>query len=486
MRQSFANGDGTWSVLMHMPGERLLVWDPCHDSLEEVVISADWNSEQNGTTYQLLHDSRGRVYFPHRGWYDPQGRSIASDGPRPQEEMTWFGDLGDCAVGINVQGATASLGLWEYASGAVRLIGSVPECHVQNVTLTASGKIVGISLYGDFFRFDARSGDLEYSRRLPTDAVGSVVCVCRIDDNRILGTTYNTQRFWEMCLSTQQGIDNGRVAPGFGEITRLKKVGSKVYMAAYNGGELLEFNPNLRSRFPENPRVVAAPAGGLRPVGICTDGRHLFYTCSRKYGHLGSTLTRYDTRTGRADNVLNPLPDQQIHSLFYDKVEHRLIAGTTYHADCQSCPPSTNICYFAVLDAETLRPTQTWPAPEGTISAYVCGPVGGGRWVFRCEGTSPDSSQSGTFVFDIRKDALLSADQLKPLPHGTREVCYSGRLGQFFLLFARRIELWDLDKTRLLKLVYCGKEMIQRIAVDGNALLVVLPREVLVMENNYE
>jgi hypothetical protein len=71
MRQSFPNGDGTWSVVVCLPGNRLLVWDPRSDALEEVAINAEDAIEQNGTAYQLLRDDRWGVYFPGRGWYDP-------------------------------------------------------------------------------------------------------------------------------------------------------------------------------------------------------------------------------------------------------------------------------------------------------------------------------------------------------------------------------------------------------------------------------
>ena len=483
MRLSFPNGDGTWSVLMHVPGERLVVWDPRSDALEEVVIAAEWATEQDGTTYHLLRDEKQHVYFPHRGWYDPRHRGFTQDGPRPQTEMTWFGNLGSSAVGINSDGTSASLGLWDFASGEVQPIGSIPNCHVQAVRLTASGKIVAVNLYGEFFRLDARTGALEYSRRLPTDAVGAIDCVCRIGEDRVLGTPYITQRFWETNLRTQEAADNGRVAPGFGEIMQLQKVGSKLYMAAYNGGELVEFDPNLPARFPENPRVVADPPGAMRPVGICTDGRHVFYSCSRNYGHLGSTLTRYDTRTGHAYDVLNPLPEQQIRSLAYDKTNRRLFGGTTYHADCQSCPPSTDTCYFATFDVETLQPTQLWPAPTGTVTAYIPGPVGAGRWLFRCQGSFLDGIKDATFIFDPRLEAVPSPDQLQPLPAGTREVQYSGCTGRFVLLFEKSVESWDMRRSRQLKVLHSGRHRIQRIAVDGHALIVVLPREVLVLEN---
>jgi len=490
MRYSFPNGDGTWTIVMHMPGERLLVWDPRTDGLEEVDISYTQELvHTNGSTYQLLRDKRWGVYFPFRGWYNPLTRSFGGDGPQPHGEMTWFGNLGDSAVGVNAQGATASLGLWNFATGEVQHIATVTDCHVQNFNLTASGKIVAVSLYGEFHKYDARTGALELSRRMETDAIGAVDCICRIDRDRVVGTPFITQRFWESNLATGQGSDSGRVAPGFGEIMQIQPLGGKIYMAAYTGGELVEYDPGSPARFPENPRVVADPPGGMRPVAICTDGRHVFYSCSREYGNLGSTLTRYDTHTGQVLDMPDPVRDQQIRSLMHDTANKRLWGGTTFHADCQSCPPTTDICYFAAFDVETLQATETWAAPAGTITASVLGPLDSHRWLFRCEGEFTGGASGGNFAFDPLNGEVPSGDRLQALPDGTRAVEFSGRAGLFVLLVEQRVEMWDMNSHIQVKVLHDSPEWIQRIAVDGDSIIVVLSREIVVLEeclNNHD
>lgn len=241
--------------------------------------------------------------------------------------MTWFARRGRRAWGTTHEHGNARVGLWDMDSGAVHDVCTVPDSQVLNMNLTESGKIVAVNIYGEFMRFDGESGALEMSRRLPTDACGAIDCLCRIDENRLLGTPFITQRFWEVDLKTGRGVDCGRAAPGCGEVLRTWKLGGKVYMAAYTGGELVEYDPAVHPHFPENPRVVAVPPHGMRPVASADDGRRIFYACSHPYGHLGSILTRYDTRTGEAVYRDDPLPEQQIHSLCYVKASRSLLCG---------------------------------------------------------------------------------------------------------------------------------------------------------------
>ena len=55
--------------------------------------------------------------------------------------------------------------------------------------------------------------------------------------------------------------------------------------------------------------------------------------------------------------------------------------------------------------------------------------------------------------------------------------------GNSNIILERSVELWNLRSSRLLKVLHSGRHRIQRIAVDGNSLLIVLPREVVVLEN---
>jgi hypothetical protein len=77
----------------------------------------------------------------------------------------------------------------------------------------------------------------------------------------------------------------------------------------------------------------------------------------------------------------------------------------------------------------------------------------------------------------------LASAVLRSLPAGTREVLSIGRAGYFLLQFDMSVELWDMRQPRRLTVLHGGRLHIQQVAVDGDAMIVVLPREVLVMEN---
>ncbi len=478
MRWSFPNGDGTYSVSTHVPGNHLLRWNPRTGELQDLVLAADTSSEDtSATTYFLLRDERGRIYVPKKGWFDPRKWQWVKDGPRPETEMTWFARWGTRAVGITYQGSTAHVGIWDMSSGSVAHCCDIADTPLQNVAATPSGSVVGISLYGEFFRYNGITGALEASRWLETDAVGHIDCICRVDERRILGTTFITQRFWEADLKTGTGQDLGRAAPGNGEIMKLVKVGKKIYLAAYTGGELMEYDPSQAARFPENPRVIADPPGGMRPVSICTDGRQVWYSCSREYGNLGCALSRYDTKSGTAVYAKNPLGDLMIHSLVYDKRTRTLLAGTTIHADCQSAKPTACDNCIARLDAMTLAVIERVEVlGNGWMLSWI-GPLSQDVWLAYCRG------EHGGF-FAVPTNPLRNprlTDRL-PVPDDTRSVIFAGRKGHFVLGRDSGVEYWDLLKNHKLEVLQKPGRPIRKIEVQGNDVLILHPDRIRILE----
>ena len=130
---------------------------------------------------------------------------------------------------------------------------------------------------------------------------------------------YITQRFWIIDTEKGKGFDAGRAAPGRGEVLRVWNIGDKIYMASYTEGILTEYDPAERINFPENPRIVAHPPTGMRPFAHTDDGICLYYSCNHHYGNYGCVLTRYNTQTGEAFYLDDPLPLQNITSLSYSK-----------------------------------------------------------------------------------------------------------------------------------------------------------------------
>lgn len=472
-RFSFPNGDGSYSFVIQCPDEGILRWDPRDETTETLVIRKHMDTEQiaGGTSYRLI-EVEGRWYIPNAGWYDPARRVVDPAGPRPAREATWFGRRDHLAYGWNIEsGWDSSIVTWDLRSGVVAPVCVMPEAGMS-VALDPDDALVAVTLYGDFLRCHARTGALEVARRLPADSIGHVDCLRRIDRDRVLGTPFITQRFWEADLRTRRGRDCGRATSGVGEVLQTWSLRGRIYMASYTRGELVEYDPRAPARYPENPRVVARPHDAMRPVAATDDGRRLFYACSAPYGRLGSTVVRYDTATGESRCAVNPLPDQQIHSLWYDRAGRALLAGSTNAADCNSCPPSSDRCYFARLDPETLAVRDTFEAPPGASGCQILGPMGSGRWLCRVVGKTAAGAWFARF-FVVARDAFRlpppEADLTIPDCYA---ILYAGRPGLFVLLRDAGVELWDVRARACRRRLYRDPKLYRMWVQDASVLFV--------------
>lgn len=476
LRGSFANGDGTFTLILECPGTTLLRWDPRTEVLQPCRVQEPPPASAappDGTVHRLIQDDRGRAYLPGLGWFDPSRRGGTAAGPRPATEMTWFARHGGCAYGARSKDGDITLGVWDMRSGAVRETGRVPNGTVHGLNVTPSGRVVAVSVYGEFLRLDGDSGRLECSRRLPAASIQHVDCLRRIGPTRLLGTPFITQRFWEVDLENGKGVDCGRAAPGMGEVLQTWYVNGRVYMAEYGGGRLVEYDPAEHPHFPENPRTVANPPESMRPIAAADDGRCLFYSCSAHYGHLGSTVTRYDTTTGSSLSVVNPLPGERIVSLRYDAQTVSLLAGTSYEADCRSCPPTSQNCHLARLASSDLRVQEQIEAPSGTVAATLRGPLGDGCWLCQCSGRiawGSDVVVSLLVALESSPALRLDLATAWTLPTGWQGVEYAGVPGLFVVHAGAQLELWDFRQR-------CCREVIHhdaagwRLQVDLDAYL---------------
>ena len=360
---------------------------------------------------------------------------------------------------------------WDMDSGKVERIAKIADADQHGMALTSSGKIVCVDRYGTFSRYDAGSGALELSRRLATDSVGRVDCVCRVDKRTIIGTPFITQRFWKADIRGGEGADCGRAAPDSGQITLTWQMGGKTYMAAYTGSELVEYDASRAARFPENPRVVADPPGGMRPVAGADDGRHIFYASSTMYGTLGGTLTRYDTRTGLAA-YSKPFADQQVMSLFYDRGSKSLLFGASYTADCSSATPASRVTWFGAIDPETLEVVEKVPAPEGTAVVRIVGPLGGGRWLGTLQSEFAFHASPGArwFAFDRGNIRTPTPEDVHDFPEGFRHVIYAGRAGRFVVWVGETIELRDMRSDTRISILARRFQGPQRAGAGGVGL----------------
>lgn len=496
MQVSFPNGDGTYSVILVRPGVTLTRWDPRNETVETDRISTHMDTDfPKAGPSPLIYDDGGRAYFPHHGWYDPRTGAFDRSGPRPEEETTWFARRGNFTYGVKEEQVPVTVVVWDMTSGTVKNLVTIPDSGVFNLNLSRSGKLVGLNKYGEFIRHNLETGVLELSKRLPSLSIQRLDCLCRIDKERLLGTPFITQRFWEVNLKTGKGFDCGRAAPGGGQIAQTWKIGDKIYMAAYSGGELVEYDPSEHPHFPENPRVVASPPDCLRPFAADTDGRNIYYSCSAMYGTLGSTVTKYDTKTGTYIYRKNPLPDQRIHSLWYDKKNKSLLCASSFEAASRSCPPSTNICYFARLSAEDLCVLEKTPVPQGMRNPRwfgvsdrnpsILGPLGKDKWLCLVYGEFPVIESPWWVLCDLNVKPLQrpGPDCLWPEPAGCNgAVHYAGKTGLFVLHSKNKIELWDMRKRRQLETLYTAPGVSEVIVQDGSIYL-VREKDILVLDD---
>lgn len=475
----FANGDGTYTVISRCPGLSMVRWDPRRETVRRTVLDERIDMHaRTGLPLRTIRDDRGRPYLSRYGWYNAARGRFLKTGPRPEQEMTWFGRDGSHAYGAVESGENAMIHEWDMTTGRVRHVRDFPDCQMHQMALSRSGKLICVTQNGVFYRCDAATGAIECTLQLPNMAIGPVDCLVRVDEDHVVGTPFITQRFWQANIRTGEGRDCGRAAPGFGEIMQTVRVGRKTYMAAYTGAELMAYDPARPARYPENPRVAAWPPHAMRPVAIAAGGGSVFYSCSSVYGTLGSTLAGYDTQTGRSRHAVNPIPDQMIRSLHYEPSSRSLLAGTTYDADCGSCRPTTDLCHFARIDAETLACTDRRPAPHGASTARVVGPMGRGRWGCVCE----MRGEPRYVWLVIDRDLKPVGEAPVPLPAGNRQIARAGKVGMFVLANEDRIELWDMRKEKRIS-VLCRQGGVRRLFVQDRSVYLALAREIVVLEN---
>lgn len=493
-RFAFPNGDGTHSTVVQFPGETILRWDPISETVSARVLQKEPIFSQQGTeklTCRLVSNEHGDWYFPGRGWYDARAGTFTPASPSPEVEMTWFARRGPIIYGASARSdglGETTVHMWDTRTGKVTYLLKIADCDIFGVNMTRSGKIVAFTVLGDFYRFDAVSGALEVAKILPLDEHGVNDAFCRIDRDRVLGAPYISSQFWELNLRTKQGQNAGRAHSGWGEICHAVKLQDKVYMTAYTSGELLEYDPQLHPHFPRNPRVVADPPLGMRPMAIATDEKHtLFYSCSLDYGRLGSVVTRYDTRTGRAAYASNPLKDQKIESLHYDRKSRSLICVSSPNADCNSAQVTAPLCHASRLDADDFSVKEFAPFAPDIEAVQLLGPLDGKRRLcfvrLKAEGLP-------SRLIELHRDrfALLADAAKRELPPASNMTpIYAGKPGRFILNIDDRLEIWDMRRDVSLGVLFHPFDTSRfdgyHVFVDHESVFIMRARELVVLED---
>ncbi len=481
MRASFPNGDGTWTLLLNIPGLSLLRWDPVADTLTVRRLRDHMPHAVHHDYSRILQDDRFRLYMPHEGWFDPAEQTLTPLSTPLHREASWLGIRDGNMIGVRANRHDLALIARDLQTGHERHLAVIDNATPHCVSLTSGNQAICVNVYGFMSLHDLDDGHLICSRRLPVDAVQHPDCLRRIDSRRLLGTPFITQRFWEIDLESGRGYDCGRAAPGWGEILQTWRIGGRIYMAEYGGGRLVEYDPAEHSHFPENPRIVAEPTHAMRPIAAADDGRVLWYACSSPYGTLGSTVARYDTQTGAAHHLVNPLPEHKICALWYDADRDLLVASTSISSDCDSAPPTADRACCALLDPATLEVVEQIPAAEGILHATLRGPLGNGRYLISFSGDAPFLN-GGTSYASLSIAPLTVHDDHWPAPGDWLQLQFAGADGLFAIRLADRIELWDMNRHECLRLLHQGAS--KGMVVQERSLYIIRHHDILVDDHS--
>lgn len=476
--------DGTYVGLVVCPGASIVHWDPRAETVTPVRVVEPESGKDvlQGAHPRFVMDEQNRLYLPGRGWYDFSTRAFV-DGPRPEKEANWIVRQGRQVFGCDTQLGEGHVYGWDLDTGKVRHITAIPSCYAEGITLSRNGKLISINITGEFRRHDPATGRMELYRRLPTEAVNGVDHILRLDRNRLLGSYFITQRFWEINLKTGHGFDCGRAAPGGGQIQNFWKVGKKVYMTSYTTGTLMEYDPSQHPHFPENPHVVAEPPHSMRPVAFAQDGRFLYYASNAEYGQLGGTLTRYDAKTGLYRYQVNPIKDQAIWSMWLDKPRGVLLAHTTFRSDCNSCPAPNQTTHHARIRAEDLSLVESFAFPDNMHVGGILGLLDRRR-LLGCYWYSNSDKPLRPHLapIDLARFTPPEDKQLILQPAEWRSIRYGGRPGIFVILTLRGVELWNLATWTRISVLKADKT-VYRIQVQDRSVYLFRPRDLVILEN---
>ena len=126
-------------------------------------------------------------------------------------------------------------------------------------------------------------------------------------------------------------------------------------------------------------------------------------------------------------------------SLGWDQAGRRLLAGSSFYADCQSATPAVESCLFAVLDGATLAVRRTLEAPPGVVYAAVVAPLADGRWLVYLRG--------GPTVFGlltVGADDALGLELIATPFDECADFCAAGPPGWLAVLRQEEVTLWEL------------------------------------------
>ncbi|MFA9479536.1 hypothetical protein ACERK3_14700 [Phycisphaerales bacterium AB-hyl4] len=244
--------------------------------------------------------------------------------------------------------------------------------------------LCGVTVGGRALRWNAAKREREVMDLAEAEGqlVAHAMCVVPELDLAVTAPFIN-QRFSTMKLSTGEGADAGRAAPGGGQINQMlwEPQTRCVLMSSYTSASVTAYDPSKPTGWPANPRVLASAAseGQMRPQALVHDGRYVWMASGPQYGKLDGALSRVDPLTGEMRVWRNLIEDQTPKSLLLD-AEHEWLLGSTWvFADCNSTPPTRDAAMLFVFDRKTLTLREELSVQTGSKGLSVHAALPGGE-----------------------------------------------------------------------------------------------------------
>ncbi len=400
----FSNGDGTYTLRYGECGSGNCVfvrWDPCAKTAKEVL-----KLESAPLYLARLPRLDGKRYLEGVGWISPDGEIC--DGIRPSvSDLFWTDSDERYALGCkwDQKNDVTEVWRWDLVTNEVVKLCDFPDSTEYQIALTQDGGAASVNVYGEFRRYDG-NGNLVVETKLESDRINTSNEFIRADEHTILGTPFITQRFWTVDTRTGEGIDRGRATAGVGEVMKTWHLNGKVYMASYTKGQITEFDPKKGGEFPENPRVVASPPHSMRPIGTTQNDTTIFSAANHPYGTHGFEFTSYNTVTGEVTIKDDPIPNQQMYTLYYNKKHNLLIGATDSNSDAGMAKKADDHGTVALLDPDTLEVKELFRAPSGDGCMLVLGALDEDRYLIASGFDGWDGPIYKLGVFDLNHPKL--------------------------------------------------------------------------------
>ncbi len=166
-----------------------------------------------------------------------------------------------------------------------------------------------------------------------------------------------------------------------GQIEGCVAYNGKLYLGAYTGARIMEYDPAQPYQADVNPRIVGVVTGQDRPFAMdAGDGLVMGGTIC-KYGGLPGSIFIYDTKTGEFYEENNVVHNQGIMSVAYK--DGLLYGSTTIHGGLGSTPTETAAKIFVYDVAQRKKIKEFVPNIPGLndpiptdLGALVFGPDG--------------------------------------------------------------------------------------------------------------